>query len=185
MHSTEPQTADELTRACAGMHLAAIPLFNRAITTPDVEVEKRERARCATAAIRKLTPPERDALIAVIYAECQERLKERESRIANFLKRIFTFCLTPSPCSVRMIGAAYALDLPGIHGDLSMAAMARKMDVTRASISNAAWDFVKQNRLHGIAPSRWMRSLESSKASRRAREKYCQPDTDTPSTTTP
>lgn len=178
MHSTETQTADELTRACAGMHIAAIPLFNRAVTTPDVEVEKRERTRCAAAALRKLTPAEQSALVTVIMAECQERLKERESRIANFLKRIFTFCLTPSPCSVRMIGAAYALDLPGIHGDLSMAAMARKMDVTRASISNAAWDFVKQNRMHGIAPSRWMRSVESSKASRRARENYCQPETE-------
>jgi putative hemolysin len=116
-----------------------------------------------------------------ISMRVREQLKAEQIPILQFVSRALAYVTTPRPCNVKLMGVAYALDLP-LHQDMPMAAQARRMGVTRASISNAAWVYCRQN---GLAPSRWMRSESTTKASRQAREDYCQPinpETETRST---
>lgn len=168
-HETN-HTGDEMTTALAGMHAGSIPMFQRAVVTPDAELDAKMREELLWKSLAKLTKEEAQIVVSEITAKARERMSERERRILQFLQKVFAFALVPAPCAVKVMGMAYALDL-GITMELPMAAMARRMGVTRASLSNAAWNYCRQNDLE---PSRWMRGEESAKASRKAREKFCE-----------
>ena len=170
MRHESNHTGDEMTMALAGMHASSIPMFQRAVVTPDAELDAKLREELLWKSLSKLTKEEAGIVVSEITAKARERMTERERKILNFLQRVFAFAMVPAPCAVKVMGMAYALELP-LTMDLPMAAMARRMGVTRASLSNAAWSFCRQN---DMAPSRWMRGEESTKASRKAREKFCE-----------
>jgi len=150
-------------------HAARVGVFDRAIRTPAQEAQANELRLIAARAMRKLSSDESRVLVGAIHAEVREKLADREKRILHFIERVASFCLVPAPCPVKAMGVVYALDLAA-HKGMSMSAMARRMGVTRASLSNAAWTFTRANKLE---PSRWMRSEETTRASRKARQKVC------------
>lgn len=157
-----------MTTALAGMHASAIPMFARAVVTPDAECDAKMREELLWMSLGKLTKEEAQIVVSEITTKARESMSDR--KILQFLQKVFAFALVPAPCAVKVMGMAYALDL-SLTMDLPMASMARRMGVTRASLSNAAWLFCRQNDLD---PSRWMRGEESTKASRKAREKFCE-----------
>lgn len=168
MRTHDSHIADEIGHAFTGIHAKSIPLFARTIVTPAADADAKMREETLWRALSKLTKEEAEIVVAEITSRTKSRMVERERKILHFLQRVASFSLVPTPCRVKVMGMAYALDLP-ITLDMPMAAMARRMGVTRASLSNAAWQFCRQNDLE---PSRWMRSEESAKASRKAREKF-------------
>ena len=157
-----------MTTALAGMHASAIPMFARAVVTPDAECDAKMREELLWMSLGKLTKEEAQIVVSEITTKARESMSDR--KILQFLQKVFAFALVPAPCAVKVMGMAYALDL-SLTMDLPMASMARRRGVTRASLSNAAWLFCRQNDLD---PSRWMRGEESTKASRKAREKFCE-----------
>lgn len=168
MRHESNHTGDEMTTALAGMHASAIPMFARAVVTPDAECDAKMREELLWMSLGKLTKEEAQIVVSEITTKARESMSDR--KILQFLQKVFAFALVPAPCAVKVMGMAYALDL-SLTMDLPMASMARRMGVTRASLSNAAWLFCRQNDLD---PSRWMRGEESTKASRKAREKFCE-----------
>ena len=172
MTSSSHSTADELTHGLSRVHRASIPLFARTIETPDQAADRSMRLESIAAITAKLTSREMALLTESVSQRVREQLKAEQIPILQFVSRALSYVTVPRPCPVKLMGLAYALDLSLHHLDMPMAAQARRMGVTRASISNAAWTYCRQN---GLAPSRWMRSESTTKASRQAREDYCQP----------
>lgn len=166
---TRPNTARDRDTQDVAQGAARVGVFDRAVATPDRLASERERERMALRAMRKLSAEEGKVLVGAIHAEVREKLADREKRILHFIERVAAFCLVPAPCPVKVMGVVYALDLSA-HKGMSMSSMARRMGVTRASLSNAAWTFTRANKLE---PSRWMRSEEATKASRKARVRVC------------
>lgn len=160
--------SSEPLAALAGVHARSIPLFARSVVTPDAELDAKMREQTLIRALGKLTREEAEIVVAELTQRAKSQMSERERKILQFLQKFAVYALVPKPCAVKVMGAAYVLDLP-INLGLPMASMARRMGVTRASLSNAAWQFARENNLE---PSRWMRSEESSQASRKAREKF-------------
>jgi len=168
MRHHDSHIADDLGTSLMGISSRSIPMFARAITTPDADVDAKLRQEVLRRALAKLTREEAEILVAEITSQARSRMSDRERHILHFLQKVAAFALVPKPCSIKVMGMAYALDLP-ITLELPMADMARRMGVSRASLSNAAWSFCRQNDLE---PSRWMRSEETTRASRKARERF-------------
>lgn len=106
--------------------------------------------------------------IRILTEELGQLSAATSTSINHMIERTIAFCFLPAPCAVKIMGVAYALDL-GMTMGLSISAQARQMGVTRASISNAAWQYC---RTVGLQPSRWMRSEATTKANRQARVRY-------------
>lgn len=137
--------------------------------TPDIDANQRIAAADLERIAAKLEKAELALLIEGLSRHIAAKRKGREDAVARFIGEAITFCVFPSPCMVNVMGVAYALDLP-FHMGRSMSAQARSMGVTRAAISNAAWQFTRRHRL---PPSRWLRSEETTENNRKARIKAC------------
>jgi len=141
--------------------------------TPDIEAGKKIAREDLERIVAKLEKAELALLIQGIQQHLSDKLKGKYEAIARFISESIVFCVFPSPCMVKVMGMAYALDLP-FHMGRSMAAQARSMGVTRAAISNAAWQFTRRMK---IPPSRWLRTEETTENNRKARLKACKPET--------
>ncbi len=122
---------------------AGIGLFDRSVRQPDEELMDAEEGRTAA----------------------------DEPEILLFMMRFFKWAVLPyNPA--RVWGVIYALDLEGFIQGRSMATVARDLDMTRASISNAA---VEAAKIFGLPPSRAMRSKKTAGRSKVARVRFSRP----------
>jgi hypothetical protein len=141
--------------------------------TPDIDAGQRIAAADLERIAAKLEKAELALLVEGISRHIAAKRKGKEEAVARFISEAITFCVFPSPCMVNVMGLAYALDLP-FHMGRSMSAQARSMGVTRAAISNAAWQFTRRMK---IPPSRWLRTEGTTENNRKARLKACKPET--------
>jgi len=141
--------------------------------TPDITAANAVADAALANVLAKLTPADVRLIVAAVRHEEREKLEETRNKITKFLTEILTFCVHPKPCRVKVMGVAYALDLP-LHMGRPMAEQARSMGVSRAAISNAATSI---SALLKLPPSRWMRPEKTAEASRKARVKVCKQQT--------
>lgn len=80
-------------------------------------------------------------------------MKEPNEEAIQLIRSVLCTCLFPRPNDIRCMAASYALDL-GMHDNLSMSEMARKLGISRAALSGEATKIIKIN---GLKPSRWMK----------------------------
>jgi hypothetical protein len=140
--------------------------------TPDIDAGRNiSRAEFERISAR-LEKAELALLIEGISRQIAAKRRRRDEAMMKFISEAIVFCVFPSPCMVNVMGLAYALDLP-FHMGRSMSAQARSMGVTRAAISNAAWQFTRRMK---IPPSRWLRTEETTEKNRKARLKACKPE---------
>lgn len=169
-------TSDELTDRLNHVHLASVPLFARQQRTPDIDADKIMRAESFDRIAAKLTPSEMSFLAGEISRRIRAEMADQLAKVQEFIFTAIALVCAPRPCLVRAIGLVYALDAPE-HMGLTMAEHARRLGVSRASLSNAARDACRFLRLQ---PSRWMRADSSADASKAARIKVCQTTDTTP-----
>lgn len=139
--------------------------------TPDIEAGERVKASDLERIAAKLEKAELAFLCKAIARQLAKKHRQIDEDVARFICETITFCVFPKPCAVNIAAVSYALDLP-FHNGRSMAEHARHIGVTRASISNAAWEYTRRVRLE---PSRWLRSEETTERNQKARKKVCKP----------
>jgi hypothetical protein len=140
--------------------------------TPDIDAGRNIARADLERIAAKLEKAELALLVEMITKMVSAKRRGKDEAIAKFVCECIVFCVFPSPCMVKVMGMSYAMDYP-LHGGRSMSAQARSMGVTRAAISNAAWQFTRRMK---IPPSRWLRTEETTENNRKARLKACKPE---------
>jgi len=152
--------------------------YTEASTTPDMAESCDSRADIIAEVIAEVIPGTAAQVrkATEFYIKVSERLanigqenisSKTKKTVMHLARSVLTTCLFPRPNHIRAVAASYALDL-GLHGTKSMTEMARLLGISRAAISVEAWKIL---RINNLPPSRWMRSEETTKMSRKAREK--------------
>jgi len=123
--------------------------------------------------LTQLNPEQTELLRAHFIEEEDEKLRDAQERVMEFLTRLISFFCFPFNVS-KFWAVVYALDLP-FHEGVNIASKARQIGATRANISGYCTDLCA---MLNMPPSRWMRSDESAERSKGARESALMPHPD-------